>query len=66
LTRKNTPADASTAGSAAEIEAIGASWPSATSTSADAASEIPYWAALNATLTGDRRACTSAIADAAP
>src|SRR5829696_62829 len=65
LTRKNVAPDASTAGSAVAIEAIGASWPSAASTSAEAASESPYCAALNVTFTSDSRALTSAIADAA-
>src|SRR5215208_675562 len=66
LTRKKTAADASTAGSAPAIEPIGASCPSAASTSAEAASESPYWAALKVTFTGESRAWTSAIADAAP
>ena len=65
LSTKNAAPPASTAGSAEAIEAIGAGWPSAVSTSAAAARDSAYWAALKVTLTSDSRAWTSAIADAA-
>ena len=65
LTTKKTAAEASTAGSAAAIDSIGGSWPRTASVSAEAASESAYWAALKVIFTGDSRAWTSAITDAA-